>query len=310
MALSEHAAGTLAEGDKPFMVARQEDLPFTEFLAYMVGQRMTGCVVLHPNSLKLHLRDGSLEAVEGGEPLGQILLRERLLNEDGLVTALREGGLLGQTLLRQGMLNASELSHALNLQARIGLSYALKVLPQSYELYRSVGLPAPHAGVQPSRVLIEALIQEESLPLNLPFRLAPQPASLTLQSEEWAVLRWMNGRRTLVSALQLSGLDPDRAREVSRTLFARRLLEPSAIVGLKLVVARRRVAGSAYHPPAAIQSNLFLKALNGQDSAWQIGERLRFRPEETATLLASLTREGLIEILRGQREVQRLLEEF
>ena len=58
------------------------------------------------------------------------------------------------------------------------------------------------------------------------------------------------------------------------------------------------------------RANLFLKHLDGLTDAWTIAQKLKFSLEEAATLLVSLYRDGLVDVVRGQRELELLAEEF
>ena len=108
----------------------------------------------------------------------------------------------------------------------------------------------------------------------------------------------------------MSGLRPQEAHDAALYLFQRGLLEPSAIAGLPLIVARLKPATEHRQPPASIRANLFLKHLNGETSMQHIVERLNYPLEEAALMLTGLYRDGVLDLLRGEHEMQRLLEEY
>ncbi|WP_135228928.1 hypothetical protein [Deinococcus fonticola] len=110
--------------------------------------------------------------------------------------------------------------------------------------------------------------------------------------------------------MQLSALAPGEARNAAQHLVQHGLLEPSAIAGLPMIVARLKPATEHRQPPASIRANLFLKHLNGETSMQKIIERLNYPLEEAALMLTGLYREGVLDLLRGQHEMQRLLEEY
>lgn len=295
---------------KTLFESQQVAMPIAKLLAHMGEQNMSGCVLLAPTGTQLHVLNGKLSAVEGFEPLGQILLSNGTINEDMLSEALRENQLLGQSLLTQGILSETLLQEALQAQARIGLSYVLRVPPASYTLYEPFPLPDLSAALPLKGDVLNSLDLAHDLPLSQAFRLAPYTSEIKLHPKEWALLRCLNGRRTLMSAMRMSGLDAPMAEKVARRLLQRGLLQASSTLGLKLITAIRKPADSRYHPPSSIQANLFLRSLAPELSVWQVACNLRLLPENASSLLAELYRAGLIEVIKGQREMERILEEF
>lgn len=299
-----------ADDIKPLLTGEHEVFTLHSVLINLARNRIGGTLIISPSGAKLHLRAGMLEAVEGAEPLGMLLVQREIMSEETLIAALKHGVPLGQWVLKAKLLTEQGLRDMLRLQARMGLSYLLKYPGQSYALYPEEPLPQPTANLPLTQAMIEAVGQEVNLPTEQPLRLAAAHESISLNRAEWNLARYLNGRRTLASAMRLSGLDTDVAERAARSLLNRSLLEPASVQGLRLIVPRRAKIGSNYHPPSSISANLFLKAVDGLRNAWQVGQSLQYEPEESATLLADLHREGLVEVVRGHKEFERLLEEF
>jgi len=281
-----------------------------EMLEHIASEGLRGTLILSPNGTRLHLRGRRLEAVENFEPLGRILLRQELITEDILIRMLSLSGPLGEDLMAEKLISERDLKRALVTQARLGLSYALRVPPDKCEWLEPEPLPLLGAGLEINGALLEALFSEEVLPLEQPFRLALQINNLTLDAQEWALLRCFNGRRSLLSAMRMSGLEAGQAEPVAHRLFRRGLLQASSISGTKLIVLARKPLSSSYHPPSAILSNLFLKAVRSDRSVWEIAELLKISPETACGIAAELHRSHLLEVVRGRREMEFLLEEF
>ena len=281
-----------------------------QMLEHIAAKSLRGTLILSPNGTRLHLRGNRLEAVENFEPLGRILLRQGHITEDILARMLALSGPLGEDLMAEKLVGERDLRRALVTQARLGLSYALRVPPDKCEWLEPEPLPLLGAGLEITPALLEALFSEEVLPLEQPFRLAPQTQNLTLDAQEWSLLRCFNGRRSLLSAMRMSGLEAGQAESKAHSLFRRGLLQASSISGTKLIVLARKPLSSSYHPPSAILSNLFLKAVRHDRSVWEIAELLKVNPEAACAIAAELYRSHLLEVVRGKREMEFLLDEF
>ncbi|MER3481067.1 MAG: hypothetical protein C4327_11470 [Meiothermus sp.] len=279
-------------------------------LGIVERRNLQGSLLFSPLGLRLHLDGRYLEAAEGLQPLGGFLRARGLLSEAELAEALKGPLPLGQALLAQKKLGPEDLQAVLALQARVGLGLALKLRRGLVAFQATPPLPAPSARLALSQELLHLCRQERYLPLGVSFRLAPVKATPTLSAEEWSVLRHLNGRRTLQAAIQMCGLDFSLAERAVMGLLDKGLLEPAAVMGLRLIVPRQRPPGSNYHPPSTIRANLFLKSADGRCTAEEIGRSLKATPEETAALLCDLYREGLLEIVRGHQELKNLLDEF
>lgn len=292
-------------------VGEQQELPFQDMLSYALSRRITGALTLYPLQITLHLHDGQLTAVEGGKPLGQVLVDQEVVSLQDLNRAMQTKGLIGQTLLRLRLVNPMQLRAGLRAQAREVLASLLSVPPESYELRETgVQLPKPHAGIPAAELLRATLLSDENLPLSSVFQLAEMTGPVTVESDAWQLLRWINGRRSLSRVLQSSGLEGERATLAAKYLISEGLIEQSNVLGLRLIVPQKRAMSEAQPPPASLKSNLFLKHIDGEIDVWSIKNKMRLASDETVSTLTSLYRDGIIEIKRGAREFQRLLEEY
>ncbi|AEV15079.1 hypothetical protein TCCBUS3UF1_290 [Thermus sp. CCB_US3_UF1] len=288
-----------------------EEFPLSAVLQTLAKTRSTGTLWIQPVAAGLHLREGRLQAVSGLLPLGDILLARGQLEEEDLAEALkRRVRPLGQALLQQG-LGAEALREALSLQVHLGIAFLLHYLPgQAFHFRPTPPLPPPEADLEITPLLLEWLRLHKPLPLSAPVELAPQPGPVHLDEEAWRLVRLVNGRRSLANVLRFSGLHPKRAWEKAEELLHRGLLRPSALFGLRLIVPARAPRRANYHPPSSLMANLFLKWVNGERTAAQIGEILGLKPQETALYLVDLFREGLIEVAQGRPEMERLADDF
>ncbi|WP_412027249.1 DUF4388 domain-containing protein [Deinococcus yunweiensis] len=295
---------------RPSMADTHDRWPFPEALSYLISRRMTGRLTLYPSGVILHLNDGRVDGAQGHRLLGDVLLEQGLVNVDDLTAALITGGLLGQTLLRARRLTALQLRGALRQQVRGALRDVLATPPERYEFVPGTALPSPSAGVPGGEVLAEALTRGGTLPLGTIFQLAPVTAPVSMTPDQWALLRWVNGRRSLRRAVQLSGLPDDLAFTAARQLIELEVVEHSAITELKFIVAQLKPASSVRQPPAGIRGNLFIKYMDGTQDVWSVVQKLNFPPEEAASLLCAMHRDDLLDIVQGRAEFQRLLEQY
>ncbi|GAB5602825.1 hypothetical protein FJNA_13500 [Thermus sp. FJN-A] len=287
-----------------------QEFPLEAILATLGRVRATGRLHIVPLDVELHLREGRLQAVSGLLPLGDLLLRGEL-SEKALASALASGVRpLGQALLRQG-LEPEALRRLLLVQAQMGVALLLQHLQgQAFAFYPGPPLPEPGADLELGPLLLTWARSTLPLPLGAPVELAPSLTPVALDEEEWRLIRLINGRRTLANVLRFSGLEPQRAWQKAEGLIGRGLIRPSALFGLRLVVPSRPPRRTNYHPPSSLMANLFLKWVDGERTAAQIGTILGLSPHETALYLVDLYREGLLEVRQGRVEMERLLGEF
>lgn len=270
----------------------------------------TGRITVFPARCKIHVQYGRISAIEGHLPLGQLLVGRGHISETQLAQALSCKGPLGRTLVQDGLISEAQLADLLSLQVQQALDDLRRHPPTFYSFRPREALPGPHAHL----TLADLKKLEQPATTDLPddsiLRLAAHQHPVNLSPADWELLRWFNGRRTLARAIEMSGLPPAQARAAARHLSQRGLLEPSAIAGLPLIVARLKPATEHRQPPASIRANLFLKHLNGETTMQHIVQRLNYPLEEAALMLTGLYRDGVLDLLRGEHEMQRLLEEY
>lgn len=288
-----------------------EEFPFEAVLATLSRVRASGRLQILPLDVALHLREGRLQAVSGLLPLGELCLVHEALSEEEIAEALKSGVQpLGQALLQRG-LPRERLRDLLATQAQMGIALLLQHLSgQRFVFVPAPPLPPPDADLELGPILLSWARSTYPLPLGTPMELAPTQGAVALDEAEWKLLRLMNGRRTLANVLRFSGLKPQVAWAKAEGLLRRGLIRPSALWGLRFVVPRRTPRRANYHPPSSLTANLFLKWVNGERNATQIGAILGLSAHETALYLVDLYRENLIEIVQGRVEMERLLEEF
>ncbi len=272
-------------------------------------EKWTGCLRAFPQRYRIFLNDGYICAIEGHTPLGQILVQKGYLRERQLAVSLGQHNVLGYTLLQDGLVSETQLREALLFQAYQALEDMRQSPPTFYSFRAQAALPSPHAALT-----LKSLSQLSGPPkvvsTSAVLSLAPHDSDVRISRTGWELLRWFNGRRTVGRVIELSGLGAAEAQDSLQQLIEDRLLEPSAISGLPLIVARLKPATEHRQPPASIRANLFLKHLNGKSSVQEIVERLHYPVEEAALMLTGLYRDGVLDLLSGQHEMQRLLEEY
>ncbi|WP_407572850.1 hypothetical protein [Deinococcus altitudinis] len=165
-----------------------QEMTLHDLLLHVVSRRITATLRILPTGMKLHVSQGALLAVEGGEPLGQLLLSQGTITEDILAAALRLPGPLGQALLARQQVSRDALSAALTQQARVGLTMAMYTPYDTCELLELTPLPSPHAEISASTMLLDALA-DETLPSAISFHLTASREAVTLSADDWCLLR-------------------------------------------------------------------------------------------------------------------------
>jgi hypothetical protein len=280
-----------------------------------------------PHGVSLLFERGFLVGSIGGEPLGQILLSQNQINEVTLSEALRVQGNrpLGIVLTEAPFFVEHEtIRRALERQTRNVLEKLLASPPTRYSFYRGAPAAPLHPRISAVKLREQATdvampvvapeTTDQSLPLHDAWRMGSIQTDAVLTPDEWALCRVLNGRRTLAQAIErFAGLENGipRAHAAVRSLLERNLLEPSAVSGLRTIIVRRkREVGAAYHPPAGMVANLFLRQLDGQSDAYRVAMALKIDADKAASILASLYRDNVVDVIRGQLELNRLLEDY
>ena len=280
-----------------------------------------GWLEFEPSGLALRLHRGAVVGSRGGEPLGTILVGQGVLSESELSEALSMRGqyTLGQMLTQPPYEVPESLIRDCLRQQIEGVIDRLQVeAQQRFKFYRAES---------PSGLFVRLDLKdlqqrkaqfdfEPSLPLEDVFRMAlmPDESNIGLTLDEWRVCRMLTGRRTLRQVLERSGSDHDgyaRAYKALESIFTRGLLEVAAVSGLRTIFLRRkREIPASYHPPAGMVANLFLKNLDGTRDARSVGDELKIEPDKIALIVTGLHRDRVVDVVQGQTELNRLVEDY
>jgi hypothetical protein len=297
-----------------------------DLLAGLAHLASDGWLEFQPSQIKLSFAGGCLIGASGAEPLGQILMRRGVLGETELQLALKEAKLrgvgLGQVLLGHELVSAAGLQAALTTQILIAVNTLLLMPQKRFRWTASDQTPQLHAPqLSIERALLDAATASDELaagplPLDAALRLTPQPERVgVLSINEWRLIALVNGRRGLRSMLRRmddgQGTGWLTAYRAATSLHQRGLIEFAQVQGLQtIILARQKEVRASYHPPAGMVASLFLKKLNGERNCFEIAQGLNLSEEEAAKIITALYRDGVIEIISGKTEVERLLEEY
>ena len=297
-----------------------------------------GWLEFEPSGLALRLHRGAVVGSRGGEPLGTILVGQGVLSESELSQALSMRGqyapstrgeyapstrgeyaTLGQMLTQPPYEVPESLIRDCLRQQIEGVIDRLQVeAQQRFKFYRAESPSGLFVRLD-LKDLQQRKVQfdfEPSLPLEDVFRMAlmPDEGNIGLTLDEWRVCRMLTGRRTLRQVLERSGSDHDgyaRAYKALERIFNRGLLELAAVSGLRTIfLRRRREIPASYHPPAGMVANLFLKNLDGTRDARSVGDELKIEPDKIALIVTGLHRDRVVDVVQGQTELNRLIEDY
>ncbi len=277
-----------------------------------------GWLEFAPSGLALRLHRGAVVGVRGSEPLGTILVGQGILSETELSQALSATGSqnLGQRLLEAPFEVPQSLIRDCLRQQIEGVLDRLQIEPQQrFKFYRADSPSGLYARLE-LKDFKAKLDFAPSLQLEDVYRMAlmPDETSVQLSLDEWRVCRLLTGRRTLRQVLERSGSDHDgygRAYKALEVCMARGLLELAAVSGLRTIfLKRKREIPASYHPPAGMVANLFLKNLDGKRDARSIGDELKIEPDKIALIVTGLHRDRVVDVIQGQTELDRLVEDY
>lgn len=285
------------------------DPPFWEMLSYLVSHKLSRVVSVRGLGITLYVREGRLEAASGYRLLGEVLIQHHFVDPTEIAPALASGQSLGQYFLGKRRITGLQLRAALRQQVRETLDHLLSQTDLPYDLGPAQTLPSPTASIEGTEFLAQTL-GRQPLALGMVYQLADLKQEFTVDVRSWQVLRWINGRRTLSRVVQRSGLQTEEVGEAIRGLLQHGAIEQTNLLGLRFIVPRRLPLDSTKHPPGNLRANLFLKHIDGQQNVWQIQSVLNLAADETMTVLASLHRDGLVEIMQGRQEFDRLMHTF
>jgi hypothetical protein len=275
-----------------------------------------------PSGLALRLHRGAVVGARGGEPLGTILVGQGILGESEFseaLSSLQANQSLGERLLLAPFSVPKSLIQDCLRQQIEGVIDRLQFEPQQrFKFYRAETPTGLYARLEVKEVVQRKATLDfaPSLPLEDVYRMAlmPDESNIYLSLDQWRVCRLLTGRRTLRQVLERSGSDHDgyaRAYKALEAVMARGLLELAAVSGLRTIFLRRkREILASYHPPAGMIANLFLKSLDGTRDARSIGDELKIEPDKIALIVTGLHRDQVVDVIQGQTELNRLIEDY
>jgi hypothetical protein len=293
----------------------------------LAGKGFCGTVQFEPNALKLRFLYGEIVGAAGGEPIGSILVRRGAITEAQLVDAMQGQGRrsLGQILTGKPLnLEPDVLVNALETQIKLAVNSLLSEPPMNYALFDetleilefSPRVAVQDALTEASSAAAEVEAGVLGLGAILRMKLQSSQPHVQLSADQWAVCALLNGRRTLqavmrhfeITRLSLPSESARlRAYRAAVQLFQMGWIEPAAVNGLQTLVMRKLdVPRSGINAKAAI----FLDALDGTSSAYQIAVASKIELIDAATIVTNLYRSNFAAVLSGKRELERLLEEY
>ena len=303
------------------------NLNIAAFLENLSDMGFNGAVLLEPSAIKLRFKDGLIVAAAGAEPLGSILVRRGVLTETQLADAIfvQQQRSLGEVLTKHPFNVAPDaLLNALETQIKLAVNLLISETPASFAMLEdevATNEFSPSVRVQDALLEASSAAKEVeagvlALSAVLRMRLQSLRDSVELSNEQWALCALLNGRRPLSAVMRhFEVTHLSLARESARLrayraavqLLQQGLIEPAAVNGLQTLVMRKlNVPRSGINAKAA----LFLDALDGVQSAYQIAQANRVELTDAASIVTSLYRNNLAAVQHGKRELERLLEEY
>lgn len=148
---------TSQDRTNPLLKGETVTIPITDILLALGRSKARGVLHLEPSGLRFYVRDGYIDAVEGVEPLGSLLLRMGLVKLRDL-EGLELWEPIGLTLLQQGKLELYDLWQALEQQARMGLAKLPGLGAQTYVFFPHEPSPGPAANLAIQKTLLEIVM--------------------------------------------------------------------------------------------------------------------------------------------------------
>ncbi len=303
------------------------NLNIEAFLENLSDVSFTGAVLLEPSAIKLRFLNGEIVGAAGAEPLGSILVRRGVLTETQLADAIfvQQQRSLGEVLTKHPFNVAPDaLLSALETQVKLAVNLLLSEKPISFTMLEDEVVAnqfSPQVRVKDALLEASSAAKEVeagvlALSAVLRMRLQCLRDSVQLTNEQWAVCALLNGRRPLSAVMRhFEVMHLSLARESARLrayraavqLLQLELIEPAAVNGLQTLVMRKlNVPRTGINAKAA----LFLDALDGVQSAYQIAQVNRLELTDAAGIVTNLYRNNFAAVQHGKRELERLLEEY
>ncbi|MBS2024727.1 MAG: response regulator, partial [Deltaproteobacteria bacterium] len=228
------------------------DAPFAEVLSQLHRWLATGALLLRNDPVKkiVYLKEGAPLFVRSnllGECLGQVLVRERMINMSECEESLRrmqEGKRQqGTVLIEMGCISPANLSYALQLQQETKLfdlftwpegDYSFNPRaepPQSLVAIEMTSARILHEGIQRTYDIdraMAALGDSDALAVRHTDDPMDRFQDMGLEAEEAQLFAQIDGRRTvgeLVAAAQLEGLTTDQAHRLLYSLKCANMIQ-------------------------------------------------------------------------------------
>lgn len=137
--------------------------------------------------------------------------------------------------------------------------------------------------------------------------------SIILTPDQYRVLSYVNGRRTILRILEKIAHDETHYLSVINDMIRNRLLIEKQVEAMKLIVPGRVSIDRSTrerHFPAKYSANLIYKEINGRVSVLDIAQRLNFELGAVWEDICLLVKSQVVEVVEGRREFQNLLEEM
>jgi DNA-binding response OmpR family regulator/tetratricopeptide (TPR) repeat protein len=215
------------------------DTPFAEVLSELHRWRATGALLLTQPPMKklVWLREGAPIFVRSnllGEALGQLLVRERMINlqecEEGLVRMHSSKRQLGTELIEMGCISPANLAYALQLQVE-QKTYDLFSWPEGeYRFNPRAEMPAMQVALEltPAKILLEGIKRsysdertQRALGAGIEacaVRFTDDPMNrfqdMGLEAEEAQFYALVDGRRTVAELLAFGALPAETGRKL------------------------------------------------------------------------------------------------
>ncbi len=143
--------------------------------------------------------------------------------------------------------------------------------------------------------------------------LVHEQKEVTLTADQFRVLSYVNGRRTILRILEKIAHDETHFLEVINDMIRNRLIVEKQVEAMKLIIPGRVAIDRSTrerHFPAKYSANLVYKQINGRRSLLEIAQRLHFELTDVWEDLCLLVQSQVVEIIGGRREFQNLREEM
>lgn len=138
-------------------------------------------------------------------------------------------------------------------------------------------------------------------------------ASFQLTADQWLVLSYVNGRRTILRILEKIGTNEPHYLSIINEMIKNGWLIEKQIESMKIIVPRRVPANQSSKEryfPSKLSANILYKEIDGKKSLYQLLLLQKTKIHELWEDLNLLIKNQLVEIAEGKREFQNLAEDM